>query len=132
MGSEHIAHIRVIQVLPVADNWIDEDEGTQAVCYVFLRDPTNSVRVSRDYILRKIEWRGGKVTQVRIFSFSYGFKVRINKKNRYFVFLFNFVTFIIRSIKKALHCFLTLNPTSRFLVINVVKPISGTFFHFIL
>ena len=24
-GSEHIAHIRVIQVLPVADNWIDED-----------------------------------------------------------------------------------------------------------
>ena len=25
MGSEHIAHIRVIQVLPVADNWIDED-----------------------------------------------------------------------------------------------------------
>ena len=29
-GSEHIAHIRVIQVLPVADNWIDEDEGTVA------------------------------------------------------------------------------------------------------
>ena len=27
-GSEHIAHIRVIQVLPVADNWIDEDEPT--------------------------------------------------------------------------------------------------------
>ena len=26
-GSELIAHIRVIQVLPVADNWIDEDEG---------------------------------------------------------------------------------------------------------
>ena len=25
-GSELIAHIRVIQVLPVADNWIDEDE----------------------------------------------------------------------------------------------------------
>ena len=25
VGSEHIAHIRVIQVLPVADNWIDED-----------------------------------------------------------------------------------------------------------
>ena len=25
-GSEHIAHIRVIQVLPVADNWIDEDD----------------------------------------------------------------------------------------------------------
>ena len=24
-GSEHIAHIRVIQVLPVAENWIDED-----------------------------------------------------------------------------------------------------------
>ena len=24
-GSELIAHIRVIQVLPVADNWIDED-----------------------------------------------------------------------------------------------------------
>ena len=24
-GSEHIAYIRVIQVLPVADNWIDED-----------------------------------------------------------------------------------------------------------
>ena len=24
--SKHIAHIRVIQVLPVADNWIDEDE----------------------------------------------------------------------------------------------------------
>ena len=24
-GSKHIAHIRVIQVLPVADNWIDED-----------------------------------------------------------------------------------------------------------
>ena len=27
-GSELIAHIRVIQVLPVADNWIDEDEFT--------------------------------------------------------------------------------------------------------
>ena len=25
VGSELIAHIRVIQVLPVADNWIDED-----------------------------------------------------------------------------------------------------------
>ena len=25
-GSELIAHIRVIQVLPVADNWIDEDD----------------------------------------------------------------------------------------------------------
>ena len=25
-GSEHIAQIRVIQVLPVADSWIDEDE----------------------------------------------------------------------------------------------------------
>ena len=24
-GSELIAHIRVIQVLPVADSWIDED-----------------------------------------------------------------------------------------------------------
>ena len=24
-GSKRIAHIRVIQVLPVADNWIDED-----------------------------------------------------------------------------------------------------------
>ena len=24
-GFEPIAHIRVIQVLPVADNWIDED-----------------------------------------------------------------------------------------------------------
>ena len=24
-GSEHIAQIRVIQVLPVADSWIDED-----------------------------------------------------------------------------------------------------------
>ena len=32
-GSELIAHIRVIQVLPVADNWIDEDEvgGTEDV-----------------------------------------------------------------------------------------------------
>ena len=30
MGSELIAHIRVIQVLPVADNWIDED-GTASV-----------------------------------------------------------------------------------------------------
>ena len=29
MGSEHIAQIRVIQVLPVADNWIDEDGRTQ-------------------------------------------------------------------------------------------------------
>ena len=29
VGSEHIAHIRVIQVLPVADNWIDEDEETR-------------------------------------------------------------------------------------------------------
>ena len=28
-GSEHIAHIRVIQVLPVADNWIDEDDQYQ-------------------------------------------------------------------------------------------------------
>ena len=25
-GSKHIAHIRVIQALPVADNWIDEDD----------------------------------------------------------------------------------------------------------
>ena len=25
-GSEHIAQIRVIQVLPVADSWIDEDD----------------------------------------------------------------------------------------------------------
>ena len=29
-GSELIAHIRVIQVLPVADNWIDEDAGVPA------------------------------------------------------------------------------------------------------
>ena len=28
VGSELIAHIRVIQVLPVADNWIDEDDYT--------------------------------------------------------------------------------------------------------
>ena len=32
-GSELIAHIRVIQVLPVADNWIDEDASTHASCY---------------------------------------------------------------------------------------------------
>ena len=31
-GSELIAHIRVIQVLPVADNWIDEDANTPAQC----------------------------------------------------------------------------------------------------
>ena len=29
-GSELIAHIRVIQVLPVADNWIDEDDADDA------------------------------------------------------------------------------------------------------
>ena len=29
-GSELIAHIRVIQVLPVADNWIDEDGSQRA------------------------------------------------------------------------------------------------------
>ena len=37
MGSEHIAHIRVIQVLPVADNWIDEDAIgllTHGVAYI--------------------------------------------------------------------------------------------------
>ena len=28
-GSEHIAQIRVIQVLPVADSWIDEDENSR-------------------------------------------------------------------------------------------------------
>ena len=32
-GSELIAHIRVIQVLPVADNWIDEDAITITVLY---------------------------------------------------------------------------------------------------
>ena len=26
-GSKRIAHIRVIPVLPVADNWIDEDDS---------------------------------------------------------------------------------------------------------
>ena len=30
VGSELIAHIRVIQVLPVADNWIDEDANNLA------------------------------------------------------------------------------------------------------
>ena len=33
MGSEHIAHIRVIQVLPVADNWIDEDDKAVEILF---------------------------------------------------------------------------------------------------
>ena len=33
-GSEHIAHIRVIQVLPVADNWIDEDDYSSVYSFV--------------------------------------------------------------------------------------------------
>ena len=40
-GSEHIAHIRVIQVLPVADNWIDEDEGIGMFASTFRSPPTS-------------------------------------------------------------------------------------------
>ena len=39
-GSELIAHIRVIQVLPVADNWIDEDHFT-TLCPFFMSDGRN-------------------------------------------------------------------------------------------
>ena len=49
VGSEHITHIRVIQVLPVADNWIDEDVFAGHT-FIFLRkgggSPANSVQTS--------------------------------------------------------------------------------------
>ena len=33
-GSELLAHIQVIQVLPVADNWIDEDDKLLTLNYI--------------------------------------------------------------------------------------------------
>ena len=36
-GSELIAHIRVIQVLPVADNWIDEDDPRRILEIHFMK-----------------------------------------------------------------------------------------------
>ena len=41
-GSEHIAYIRVIQVLPVADNWIDEDDVIRHLANT--GKPPNSLR----------------------------------------------------------------------------------------
>ena len=32
-GSELLAHIRVIQVLPVADNWMDEDVDSRPTIF---------------------------------------------------------------------------------------------------
>ena len=43
-GSELLAHIRVIQVLPVADNWIDEDDLYRS-CALGIRRPPKAQSV---------------------------------------------------------------------------------------
>ena len=51
-GSEHIAHIRVIQVLPVADNWIDEDADTR-LSNCLLHFPINYIGYSFTGLTKK-------------------------------------------------------------------------------
>ena len=59
-GSEHIAHIRVIQVLPVADNWIDEDGFSRTSYWVHLTikiklSPYSNFYITHEAYLTKIK-----------------------------------------------------------------------------